>query len=29
MSSQPIATGATANPLDDGIPFGTKLQQLA
>jgi bile acid-coenzyme A ligase len=28
MSAQPLAPG-TANPLADGIPFGTKLQQLA
>ncbi|MCV7200102.1 class I adenylate-forming enzyme family protein [Mycobacterium angelicum] len=29
MSTQPITSGATPNPLEDGIPFGTKLQQLA
>src|SRR6516164_11114907 len=29
MSTEPIASGTTPNPLDEGIPFGTKLQQLA
>jgi bile acid-coenzyme A ligase len=29
MSTQPVAPGATANPLEDGIPFGAKLQELA
>ncbi len=29
MSTEPIASGVTPNPLDEGIPFGTKLQELA
>jgi bile acid-coenzyme A ligase len=29
MSSEPIAAGVTPNPLEDGIPFGTKLAELA
>ena len=27
--TEPVAAAVTANPLEDGIPFGTKLQQLA
>ena len=29
MSTQPSASGVAVNPPDEGIPFGTKLQQLA
>ena len=29
MSTEPLASEATANPLEEGIPFGTKLQELA
>ena len=29
MSTEPVAAGVTPNPLEDGIPFGTKLAQLA
>ena len=29
MSSEPIPSGVTTNPLDEGIPFGTKLQEQA
>ena len=29
MSTEPIASGVTANPLEEGIPFGTRLQELA
>jgi bile acid-coenzyme A ligase len=29
MSTEPVIAGVTANPLEDGIPFGTKLQELA
>ena len=29
MSTEPVASGTAADPLDEGIPFGTKLQQLA
>ena len=29
MSTQAASSGVTANPPDDGIPFGTKLAQLA
>src|SRR5271166_2372787 len=29
MSTEPIASETAANPLEDGIPFGTRLQQLA
>ena len=29
MSSEPLASEAAPNPLEDGIPFGTRLQQLA
>ncbi len=28
-TTEPLAAGATANPLEDGIPFGTKLAELA
>jgi bile acid-coenzyme A ligase len=27
--AEPVAAGVTPNPLDEGIPFGTKLQELA
>ena len=29
MTTQPAASGVTATPPDEGIPFGTKLPQLA
>ena len=29
MSTQPAGPEAPVNPLADGIPFGTKLQELA
>lgn len=29
MSTEPLAAAVTANPLAEGIPFGTKLQELA
>ncbi|MBW0013442.1 class I adenylate-forming enzyme family protein [Mycobacterium sp.] len=29
MSTQPLESGATPNPWDEGIPFGTKLAELA
>ena len=29
MSTEPVAAGVTSNPLEDGIPFGTRLQELA
>ncbi len=29
MSIEPVAAGVATNPLEDGIPFGTKLRQLA
>src|SRR6201997_1040499 len=29
MSTEPVAASATPNPLEDGIPFGIKLQELA
>src|SRR6202046_5553173 len=29
MSTEPVAAEAAADPLEEGIPFGTKLQQLA
>ena len=29
MSTEPIASGVTDNPLAEGIPFGTRLQELA
>ena len=29
MSTEPVAPEVMANPLEDGIPFGTKLQELA
>jgi len=29
MSTEPVAASATPNPLEDGIPFGTKLARLA
>jgi bile acid-coenzyme A ligase len=29
MSSEPIASDVVSTPADEGIPFGTKLQQLA
>lgn len=29
MSTEPAATEVVSNPLDEGIPFGVKLQQLA
>ncbi|ORW50019.1 feruloyl-CoA synthetase [Mycobacterium paraense] len=29
MSTEPVESGLAPNPLEDGIPFGTKLEQLA
>ena len=29
MSTEQTAPEATSNPFDDGIPFGTKLPELA
>jgi bile acid-coenzyme A ligase len=29
MSTQPVTAGASPNPFEDGIPFGTKLRELA
>ncbi|OBF17656.1 feruloyl-CoA synthetase [Mycobacterium kubicae] len=29
MTTNPVATGVAADPLDEGIPFGLKLQELA
>ncbi|SPM31486.1 class I adenylate-forming enzyme family protein [Mycobacterium terramassiliense] len=29
MTTEPVESGVAPNPLEDGIPFGTKLQQLA
>ncbi|CDM77927.1 class I adenylate-forming enzyme family protein [Mycobacterium marinum] len=29
MSTQPMGPGATTNPLADGVPFGTRLEELA
>jgi len=29
MSTEPVAAAATPNPLEDGIPFGTRLRELA
>jgi bile acid-coenzyme A ligase len=29
MTTEPLASGVVPNPLDEGIPFGTKLQALA
>ncbi|HUE33182.1 MAG TPA: AMP-binding protein [Mycobacterium sp.] len=29
MSTEPVAASMTPNPLEDGIPFGTKLTELA
>jgi bile acid-coenzyme A ligase len=29
MTTEPIASGVAPNPLEEGIPFGTKLQELA
>jgi len=29
MTTEPVAAGVISNPAEEGIPFGTKLQQLA